>query len=260
MATLEQAMKLIVPLLMIAACGPAASADDILDELTRNQKKAEKKADSLDDEDGTAKLRLYRLRHADPKWDRNFADGQCRLMRELAAQFPKMRDKVAREPKAIDYTTLAAFKADAPPPFLYIGGASFKPTAAEKKILAQYVVQRRGMILGDSLGRDFGEDFASVMNEITGTRPVEVPRDARFHLAPFELKQTPFAVAHNGTKAMGWKRDGRWAVYHHPGELSALWRDDFGGVKKEIAEDGIRLGLNLYSYAIREFDQGRRDK
>jgi hypothetical protein len=210
------------------------------------------------------KIRFIRLRHSDKSWDKNFGpDGDRNLLTELVARFPKMKGKVAEETESMDIATLGTFKQKGSPPLVYIGGTgTFAPTAADKRILKAYLTERHGMILGDCLGAGgFHGNFVAVMNEITGTTPVDIPRDDPIHKRPYEIPQLPIVIAHAGTVARGWKIDGRWAVYYHPGMLSGAWEYHHTGIKdKTIWEQGYMLGINIISYAHREHDQWRRSQ
>jgi hypothetical protein len=207
------------------------------------------------------KIRFLRLRHSDKSWDKNFGIGGDRnLLAELVVRFPKMKDKVAEETEAVDIVTiLRTYKPNASPPLLYVAGAgTFAPSATDKKALKEYLMERHGMILGDCLGGGaFHSNFIAVMNEITGTTAVVIPRDDAIHKRPYEIPQLPIVVAHGGTSPLGWKVDGRWAVYYHPGALSDAWRDDRAGIKKPIADQCYLLGINILSYAYREQDRWR---
>lgn len=210
------------------------------------------------------KIRFIRLRHSDKSWDKNFGiGGDKNLLTELVVRFPKMNGKVAEETESMDVVALGNFKQKASPPLVYVGGAgAFAPSAADKRILKSYLTERHGMILGDTLGAGgFNGSFATVMTELTGTIPVEIPRDDPIHKRPFEVPQLPFVVAHaRPTVPLGWKIDGRWAVYLHPGALSDAWRDDRAGIKKSIADQCYLLGINIISYAHREHNQWRRSQ
>ncbi len=208
------------------------------------------------------KIRFIRLRHADKTWDKNFGIGGDRnLLTELEVRFPKMKGRIAEETESVDCVGLGLFKEKAAPPLIYIGGVhNFAPSAADKRILKQYLIDRHGMILGDSLGGGFHGGFVAAMNEITGVTSVPIPRDDAIHKRPFEIPQLPIVVAHGGTTPYGWKIDGRWAVYYHPGALSDAWRDDRAGIKKDIADQCYQLGLNIVSYAHREHDTWRRSQ
>lgn len=204
---------------------------------------------------GTGKIRFIRLRHGDRGWDKNFGVGGDRNM--LAEYGARTRQKIAEETEHVDPVQLAAFPPRKSPPLIYISGTASLPlTPADKKIVKQYLTERHGMILGDNLGGPgFHQNFVAVMTEITGVNPVPIPRDDRIHQRPFALPQLPVVVAHGGTIPLGWKIDGRWVVYYHPGALSDAWRDDHAGIRKEVYELCYQLGVNVIFYANREYNQ-----
>ena len=209
---------------------------------------------------GSGKIRFIRMQHSDRNWNKNFNfEGDRNLLTEFVVRFPRMKDKAAEDSEAMDFVALGNHKATAAPAFVYIGGtATFAPTAADKRILKQYLTERHGMILGDCLGNGgFNGNFVAVMDEITGTKAVDIPRDDDIHKRPFEVPQLPIVVAHAGTTARGWKIDGRWAVYYHPGALSDAWRDDRAGIKKPIADQCYQLGINIINYAYKEANKWR---
>ncbi len=133
--------------------------------------------------------------------------------------------------RSIAYSTVHNMSSKKPLMLLYICGAKgFSPSPADKKALKIYLTEKHGMILGDNLGgQNFHNNFVAAMNDITGVSPVVVPKDDRIHMSPNQLPQFPYVVAHGGTAPLGWKIDGRWAVYYHPGALSDAWRDDRAG-------------------------------
>ena len=208
---------------------------------------------------GNGKWRFIRVRHSDKYWDKNFGvAGDRNLLTELLASDPTLQGKVVEETEAWDIARLRSFPAKKSPPLIYVCGAqTFSPTPAEKRILERYLTEQHGMILGDNLGgAGFHNSFFAAMKEITNTDPVEIPRDDRIHSVPFSLPQVPIVVAHGGTVPRGWKIDGRWAVYYHPGALSDAWRDDHAGIKnKSIVNMCYQLGINILYYAYSEYDQ-----
>jgi len=204
------------------------------------------------------KWELVRLRHSDKGWNKNFGVGGDRnLLAEIKAREPLV--KIPDEDLSVDYATLARYSPKKPLALLYIGGVqTFAPSAQEKKILREYLLDKHGMVLGDNLGGgSFHNQFVSAMTEITGVQPVPVPRDDRIHQSPYALPLLPIVVAHGGTTPLGWKIDGRWAVYYHPGALSDAWRDDHAGIKKDVWESCYQLGINILYYTYVEQDSWR---
>lgn len=204
---------------------------------------------------GKGKVRFIRLKHGDRGWDRNFGIGGDRNM--LAEYAARTRQKVGEETEYIDAGQLAAFPQKKSPPVLYISGKEGLPLSAnEKKAIKNYLTDRHGMIVGDNHGgHGFHNAFKAAMTEITGVEPVPIPRDDTIHQKPYPLPQLPIVVAHGGTVPLGWKMDGRWVAYYHPGALSDAWRDDHAGIKKEMYELCYQLGVNLIYYAHREYNQ-----
>lgn len=201
---------------------------------------------------GKGKVPFVRLKYADKGWDRNFGFGGDRNM--LNEYMSRTKQKIADSTEFVDAGTLASMPATKAPSFLYISGNnSLALTATEKKHLKQYVLERHGMIFGDNHGGPgFHQNFIAVMNEITGVTPVPIARDDRIHQRPYNLPQLPIVVAHGPPVALGWKIDGRWAVYYHPGALSDAWRDDRAGIRKDVAESCYQLGVNVIFYSLSE--------
>jgi len=207
---------------------------------------------------GRGKVRFVRLRHADRGWDRNFGiGGDNNILAEFGARTGISRAKISEASEAIDVEQLASLEPKVTPPLVYVGGvARFSLTPREKKVLRDYLVDRHGMVLGDNLGGPaFHQQFLATMTELTGVTPVPIPRDDYIHTAPFAMSSLPIVVAHGGTVPLGWKLDGRWVVYYHPGALSDAWRDDHSGIKREIYEMCYQLGVNIMAYSFRERDK-----
>lgn len=203
---------------------------------------------------GFGQVRFLRLVHSDRFWDKNFGIGGDVNM--LAEYGSRSRQKVKEETEAISFDQLKAFPFKRSPPLIYVCGAQkFTLSASEQKILRDFIFEKHGMILGDSLGPGFHQQFVAAMNQITGTTPVPIARDDRIHLGPYRLPNLPIVVAHGGTVALGWKVDGRWVAYSHPGALSDAWRDDHAGIRKDIYEMCYQLGVNIIYYAHREYNQ-----
>ena len=199
---------------------------------------------------GRGKVRLPRLKHSDRKWDKNFGIGGDNNM--LVQYGVLTNQKVADKTEVIDVGQIGALPPSQAPPLLLVAGAdAFQLSAADKKILKQYLLEKSGMILGDNLGGgSFHNQFIQAMREVTGVQEVAIPRDDFIHVRPFVLKGgLPIVVAHGGTTPLGWKVDGRWVAYYHPGALTDAWRDDHAGIKRDVWESCYVLGTNILFYA-----------
>jgi hypothetical protein len=244
--------------ILFAAPPPIDQIDPKLSEETANLYKVGQGSGATGDGDGEGagfgsgtgkgKATFVRLRHGDRGWDRNYGiDGDRNMLKEYGL---RTRQKIAEETEYIE----AATAPKRAPAMLYISGIQSLPlTAGEKKSLREYIMDKHGMIVGDNHGGGgFHSSFETAMNEITGTKAVPIPRDDTIHQKPYALPQLPIVVAHGGTTPLGWRVDGRWAVYYHPGALSDAWRDDRAGIRKEIAELCYQLGVNVMYYSMRE--------
>ncbi len=204
---------------------------------------------------GKGKVRLPRLRHADRSWDKNFGIG---LDGNMLVQFRLLtQQNVADKTEVIEITQLNRLRPIEAPPLVVVTGInSFQLTPADKKVLKSYLLEKSGMILGDNLGGgSFHNQFIQTMREVTGVQEVPIPRDDYIHRSPFLLPMLPIVVAHGGVIPLGWKVDGRWVAYYHPGAMTDAWRDDHAGIKRDVWESCYLLGSNIIYYAYSEKDK-----
>ncbi|WP_439628702.1 DUF4159 domain-containing protein [Gemmata sp.] len=198
------------------------------------------------------KFELVRLRYSAKDWDKNFgAGGDRNLLLELKKQDPQAQ--VGEKDRSIGYEDLALVSAKNPLPLIFVGGvAPFTPDDTQRKRLREYLMDKRGMVLCDNLsGPAFHASFVKEMNQITGVPATAVPRDDRIHPG-LGFQPPPLIVANGGTQVLGWKVNGRWVAYYHPGALSNGWRDDHGDVKKAVWEKCYTLGIGILKYASAE--------
>ena len=142
------------------------------------------------------------------------------------------------------------------PPAVYMTGQkSISLSNTEVKILREYLLDKHGMIFGDNGGSSrFHYAFLSMMNRVLpNVRYVAVPLDDVIHRIPYEIPFLPYVAPHGGKQALGWKVDGRWVCYYHPGDIGDAWTDDHSGVPPEIWEFCYQLGTNVFFYAHAEY-------
>jgi hypothetical protein len=204
---------------------------------------------------GQGKVRLPRLRHPGRNWDKNHGINGDYQMLDQHAKLTEQR--VAEKTEVIEIGQLARLRAeDAPPLVVVTGSDGFPVSPAEKKILKQYLLEKSGMILGDNLGGgSFHNQFIQAMRDVTGVQEVPIPRDDYIHARPFLVPSLPFVVNHGGTVALGWKVEGRWVAYYHPGALTDAWEKEHAGIKRDIWEACYLLGSNIINYAYSEKDK-----
>jgi hypothetical protein len=102
----------------------------------------------------------------------------------------------------------------------------------------------------------FHNQTLALMNAVLpGVRPVPVPLDDQIHRVPYAIPFLPYVAPHGGREALGWKVDGRWVCYYHPGDIGDAWSDDHSGVRPEVWEACYQLGTNVIFYAHAEYSK-----
>jgi hypothetical protein len=201
----------------------------------------------------TAKTRFLRLEYQGGDWAQDMElNPDLNLLIQYAAQTGQ---KVAEQPETLTLRRLGGFKIGFGPPFVYLTGAkSIAISKAEVQDLRKYLVDNCGMLLVDNGGsQQFHEQaFAMMKLVVPEITPVKIPLDDVIHTAPNELKALPYVAPHGGRDAWGWRLEGRWIAYYHPGDLGDAWADGHGGVPKNVSEACYDLGVNVMFYAYSE--------
>ncbi len=119
--------------------------------------------------------------------------------------------------------------ADAAPPFVYMTGQKdISVSKQEVRILRDYLMEKHGMIFGDNGGSShFHNQFFQMMRQVLpSVEPVRVALDDPIHMRPYRIPFLPYVAPHGGRDAWGWKVDGRWVCYYHPGDIGDAWSDE----------------------------------
>lgn len=202
------------------------------------------------------KVRFIRLEYAGGDWNQDFGVGADENM--LIEYGIRTQHKVAKKTESRKVAELRNFPVGKSPPFVFMTGQkSISLSKNEIKILRNYLIEKHGMIFCDNGGsRHFHNQFISTMGRVLPkTRPVPIPLDDVIHRIPFRIPFLPYVAPHGGTQALGWKVDGRWVAYYHPGDIADAWSDEHAGVKTEIWENCFQLGTNVIFYAHSEYSK-----
>ena len=200
------------------------------------------------------KVRFIRLEYSGGDWNQDFGIGADLNM--LLEYGVRTSQKVGERTESRRISDLRAFPIGKSPPFVFMTGQkNIVISAREVKILREYLLEKHGMVFCDNGGsRQFHNQFIAMMNRILpAVRPVPIPLDDVIHRIPYQIPFLPFVAPHGGQEALGWKVEGRWAVYYHPGDINDAWTDDHSGVKPEIWEACYQLGTNVIFYAHTEY-------
>ena len=200
------------------------------------------------------KVRFIRIEYSGGDWNQDFGVGADLNM--LIEYGIRTRHKVHNKTESRTVGQLKNFPIGKSPPVVYLTGQkSISLSNNEVKILREYLTDKHGMIFGDNGGSGhFHNQFLQMMNRVLpSVRPVPVPLDDTIHRIPFQIPFLPYVAPHGGKVALGWKVDGRWVCYYHPGDIGDAWADGHAGVAPEIYEYCFQLGTNVIFYGHTEY-------
>jgi tetratricopeptide (TPR) repeat protein len=204
----------------------------------------------------TGSVRFIRLKYDGGDWNQDFGKGADENL--LIEYGIRTKQKVAKRTEFREISALKNFDLGKSPPLVYFTGSqNVSISTAEAKILREYLIDKHGMIFGDNGGgRHFHNQFLAMMRMVfPNIRPVAIPLDDPIHSRPYQIPFLPYVVPHGGKEALGWKVDGRWVCYYHPGDIGDAWADGHAGVEPQIFEACFQLGTNVIFYAHAEYSK-----
>jgi hypothetical protein len=202
------------------------------------------------------KVRFIRLEYSGGDWDQDYGIGGDLNM--LLKYFELTGQKIAERTESRRVAQLKSFPARKSPPLVYMTGQkNISFSKNEVEILREYLVDKHGMLFCDNGGSaHFHNQFVALMNRVLpGIRPVPIPLDEPIQQRPFQIPFLPYVAPHGGREALGWRLDGRWLCYYHPGDIGDAWADGNAGVKPEIYDACYKLGANVIYYAHAEYSK-----
>ncbi len=200
------------------------------------------------------KVRFIRLEYSGGDWNQDFGVGADENI--LIEYGIRTGQKVAAKTEARRVAELKNFPIGKSPPLVFLTGQkNISLSNGEIKILREYLLDKHGMLFVDNGGsRHFHNQVLHMMHQVLpNVREVPVPLDDVIHRIPYPLPFLPYVAPHGGKEALGWKVDGRWVCYYHPGDIADAWADDHAGVKPTVWEACYQLGTNIIFYAHSEY-------
>ena len=204
----------------------------------------------------TGKVRFIRLEYAGGDWNQDFGVGADLNM--LLQYNIRTSQKVAERTEARAVSALRNFPVGKSPPFVFMTGQkNISLSKSEIRILREYLIDKHGMLFCDNGGSSqFHTQFLAMMRKVLpNVRQVRIPLDDRIHSIPYKIPFLPYVAPHGGKDALGWKVDGRWVCYYHPGDIADAWADGHAGVKPAVWEACYQLGTNVIFYAHVEYSK-----
>ena len=200
------------------------------------------------------KIRFIRLEYLGGDWNQGYGPGDDEnLLIELPSFMPGHKFEKKTESRTV--AQLKRFDRIAAPPMVYMTGQkNITLSTSETRILREYLLEKHGMIFADNGGsRGWHNQFFAMMTKVLPEiRPVPISLDDPIHRIPVPLNFFPYVVPHGGDRPMGWKVDGRWVCYYHPGDIGDAWANGHAGIDAEIWQACYALGANIINYAYNE--------
>jgi hypothetical protein len=204
---------------------------------------------------GNDPVRFLRIKHSGPEWD----DGMDELSRadmNFLEEFRKVTGfKIAKTPEARTIQQLRFFDKGFAPPFMFLTGAGSIPvTAADVKVLRDYLLDG-GMLFADAGSPQFHTSFLALMAAVFPDRQlVTIADDDPIFQAPFTFPNgAPPLWHHGGYRALGIKHKNRWAVFYHPGDINDAWKTGGSGMSRDLCDQSYKLGVNIIYHAFTNY-------
>jgi hypothetical protein len=169
----------------------------------------------------------------------------------IALSIPTADVAAVRKPERI-----ATLSTKNHPVILMVGGNDWviQISAAGRTALRTYCLQEGGTMVVSCGGPRFDKVFRKFTNELfPGLQLKEVPLDDAVFDEPYDmLNGSPRLWRHAGNKLMGLKKDGRWILFYHPGNINDAWKTGGMGATEDDVEESYRMGINMISYAMKD--------
>ena len=201
------------------------------------------------------KVRLIRMEFSGSGWDDGM-DSRQRADQNFLDEFRKLTGfNVTTKTESHRMALLARYPKGYAPPFVFMtGDGDIGVTASDVKALRDYLLGG-GMLFADCSSPRFQSAFYALMARTLPGEPLQVisDDDIIFQVPfPFPNGAPPF-WHHGGTRAMGIKHKGRWVVFYHPGDMHDAWKTGHSGMRADLADEAVQLGVNVVYYSFTHY-------
>lgn len=207
--------------------------------------------DGMDD----AVVRFIRIEHGGPGWDDGM-DARTRADINFLQEFKKVTGfKVAPKGESIRVSQLRQFPKGGQPPFLYLtGNGDIRLSARDIDTLRQYLLDG-GLLFADAGSPWFHQNFSALAKSLFPGNPLrDIADDDPIYQMPYVFPNgAPPLWHHGGMRALGIKHKDRWVVFYHPGDMNDAWKDDRGGMTRELSQSAMDLGVNIVYYSFTHY-------
>jgi len=211
---------------------------------------------------GREPIRFVRLEYHGRDWDDGMDPKTTRADVNFLQEFHRLTGfKVARRSESHPIRLLARYKKGFAPPFVYMtGSAGIRASRHDLEVLREYLLDG-GMLFADCGGRRWHRSFRAFVGRLFPDKRLVViaDDDPIFHMPYAFPNGAPPLWHHGGTKALGIKHKGRWAVFYHPGDINDAWKTGHSDLRPELAKGAFLMGVNIIYYAFTHYlDETRR--
>lgn len=201
------------------------------------------------------KVRLIRMQFDGPGWDDGM-DSKQRADLNFLDEFRKLTGfNVTTKTESHRMALLARYPKGYAPPFVFMTGeGDIGVNDRDVKALRAYLLDG-GMLFVDCSSPRFHQAFCALMATTLPGEPLKViaDDDIIFQVPfPFPNGAPPF-WHHAGTRALGIKHKGRWVVFYHPGDMHDAWKTGKSGMRADLADEAVQLGVNVVYYAFTHY-------
>ncbi|MFZ4395195.1 MAG: DUF4159 domain-containing protein [Kiritimatiellia bacterium] len=201
------------------------------------------------------RVRFIRMEYDGAGWD----DGMDAVSRAdlnfLDAFHALTGFKVATKSEGHKISLLRKYPRGFAPPFVYMTGTSnINVSASDVKIMREYLISG-GLLFASAGSPQWGPSFKSFIAQVfPGQGLLVIADDDPLFQVPFTFPNgAPLFWHYSGTRVLGIKHNGRWAVYFHPGGIHDAWKTGHSGMDPVLAEDATRIGINVIYYAFTHY-------
>lgn len=210
-------------------------------------------------EDGL--VRFIRLEYNGAGWDNSMGPGEeadVNFLREFhrITGFP-VRERA--ESHAI--RLLARYDEGFAPPFVFITGhGGISIPQRDIAILRDYL-EDGGMLFASAGSPQWDRNFRSLMRAVFPGEPLRtIAHDDPIYQMPYTFPHgAPPLWHHGGNQSMGIRREGRWVVFYHPGDIQDAWRTGYSGLHSDLARRAFEMGVNVIYYAFTNYLEQTRE-
>jgi len=202
-----------------------------------------------------SKVRFIRLEYRGQGWD----DGMDKVSRadmNFLAKFKSLTPfNVATRGESHPIRLLKKYRKGYAPPFVYMtGNGGIHVNSRDMKILREYL-HGGGMLFADCGSRQWDGAFRNFIRQVLPGEPLQtIPDDDILFQIPFGFRNGPPPLWHHGgVNSMGVKHNGRWVVFYHPGDVNDAWKVNRSGMREDLAEGAMEIGVNIVYYSFTHY-------